>query len=67
MIGTLPGDLTVNLGLRWELVTPRGEVNNLQTNYNQTTGQIELAGQGGKSSALINQYTELPIFSRGSA
>jgi len=43
-------------------VTPRGEVNNLQTNYNQTTGQIELAGQGGKSSALINQYNGITNF-----
>ena len=58
----ITNQLSVNLGLRWELVTPRGEVNNLQTNYDQVTGEIRLAGQGGNSSALINQYNGITNF-----
>ena len=38
-------NLTLNLGLRWELHTPWGEVDNRQANFNLVTGQEYIAGQ----------------------
>jgi hypothetical protein len=49
-------NLTLNLGLRWEVNTPRYEVNHLATNYGLFSGQVQLAGQNGNSDALYNQY-----------
>lgn len=49
-------DLTVNLGLRYEVQTPRFEAHDQATNYNLQTGAVEIAGQGGNSQALYNQY-----------
>jgi Carboxypeptidase regulatory-like domain/TonB dependent receptor len=49
-------NLTLNLGLRYEVVTPRGEAHNQATNYNLTTGATEIAGMDGNSSALYPQY-----------
>lgn len=54
--------LTLNLGLRWELDTPRTEANNQETNYGLTTGQVQLAGQNGNSRALYNQYNGITNF-----
>jgi hypothetical protein len=36
-------NLTLNLGLRWEYHTPWLEVDNRQSNFNEFTGQLELA------------------------
>jgi hypothetical protein len=49
-------NVTLNLGLRYEVVTPRAEAHNQATNYGLFTGTVELAGQNGNSSALYNQY-----------
>ncbi len=49
-------NLTLNLGLRYEVTTPRGEAHNQATNYNLQTGAVEIAGLNGNSSALYNQY-----------
>ncbi len=49
-------NLTLNLGLRYEITTPRAEAHNLATNYNLQTGAVEIAGQNGNSKALYNQY-----------
>ncbi len=54
--------LTVNLGLRWQLFTPIYEVGNRMTNFQEDTGQIELAGQNGNSRALYNQYNGIANF-----
>ncbi len=48
--------LTLNLGLRYELQTPRFEAGNNAVNYNLQNGAVELAGQNGNSQALYNQY-----------
>ena len=52
----LGSNLTLNLGLRYELMTPRSEAHNQQTNYNLQTGAVEIAGMNGNSGALYNQY-----------
>ena len=49
-------NLTLNLGLRYEVTTPRAEAHDLATNYNLRTGAVEIAGQNGNSKALYNQY-----------
>lgn len=49
-------NLTLNLGLRWELHTPWVEVHNRQANFGLFSGALELAGQDGNSRALYNQY-----------
>jgi hypothetical protein len=54
--------LTLNLGLRWELHTPWVEVDNRQSNFNEITGALELAGQNGNSRALYNQYNGITNF-----
>ncbi len=41
----LTPNLTLNLGLRWELNTPWVEVKNRQSNFNLLTGQEYVAGQ----------------------
>jgi hypothetical protein len=49
-------NLTLNLGVRWELHTPWVEVYNRQTNFGLINGDIMLAGQDGNSRGLYNQY-----------
>jgi hypothetical protein len=46
--------LTLNLGLRYDLYNFPYEVNNEQSNFNLTTGLLEVAGQDGNSRSLIN-------------
>lgn len=48
--------LTLNLGLRWEYHSPWVEVADRQSNFNEITGQLELAGKNGNSRALYNSY-----------
>jgi carboxypeptidase family protein len=54
------GDLTVNLGLRYETHTPWGEVHNRQANFGEITGTEYFAGQSGcpynNCNALYNSY-----------
>ena len=49
-------NLTLNIGLRYEVVTPRAEAHNQATNYNLSTGAVEISGMNGNSKALYNQY-----------
>ena len=49
-------NLTLNLGLRYELHTPWIEVHNRQANFGLFSGDVEIAGQNGNSRALYNQY-----------
>jgi hypothetical protein len=46
--------LTLNLGLRYQAFTPWVEVNDQQSNYNMSTGAVELANQNGASRSLYN-------------
>ena len=57
--------LTVNIGLRWELNTPWEEVHNRQTNFQEFTGQVLLSGQTNlfnNNNALYNQYNGITNF-----
>jgi hypothetical protein len=54
--------LTLNLGLRWQLFTPISEIGNRETNIQEYTGAIELAGVNGVSSAMYNQYNGIANF-----
>lgn len=52
-------NLTLNLGLRWELHTPWNEVHSRQTNFQEYTGAVLLSGQTNlfnDNNALYNQY-----------
>ena len=58
-------NLTLNLGLRWELVTPLNEVGNRQANFNLVTGQEYISGQScpySNCDALYNQYNGITNF-----
>jgi hypothetical protein len=44
-------DLTLNLGLAWDLTTPISEVDGRMANYVPTTGQLLIANQNGVSSS----------------
>lgn len=46
--------LTLNAGLRWDLVSPYVEKHNHWANLNLATGQLELAGQNSASRSLVN-------------
>ena len=46
--------LTLNLGLRYELYIPPVDRWDNQSNFNLNTGQMDLAGRGGNSRALVN-------------
>ena len=48
--------LTLNLGLRYQVFTPWVETNDNQSNYNMSTGNVELANQNGASRALYNGF-----------
>ena len=45
--------LTLNLGLRWDVLTWPVEKFNHQANFNINTGQLEIAGQNGNSRSFI--------------
>lgn len=47
--------LTVNLGLRWDLITWPYEAHNQQASFDINTGTVLLAGQNGVSRSIINQ------------
>jgi hypothetical protein len=49
-------DLTLNLGLTWEYLSPWVEKDNRQSNIDLRTGQLLLAGQNGASRALYDAY-----------
>ncbi len=46
--------LTLNAGLRWDLVSPYVEKHDHWANLNMSTGQLLLAGQNGASRSLID-------------
>jgi len=48
--------LTLNLGLRYDVLTWPYEEDNRQSNFNIATGQLLVAGVGGNSRSLINTY-----------
>ena len=54
--------LTLNLGLRWQLFTPIYEIGNRETNVQELTGAIQLAGVGSASRAMYNQYNGIANF-----
>ena len=54
--------LTMNFGLRWQLFTPIYEIGNRETNVQEGTGKIELAGVDGVSRAMYNQYNGIANF-----
>jgi hypothetical protein len=54
--------LTLNYGIRWQLFTPIYEVGDRMTNFGMYSGQIMLAGVGGNSRALYNQYNGIANF-----
>ncbi|MBI1745478.1 MAG: TonB-dependent receptor [Acidobacteria bacterium] len=49
-------ELTLNLGLRYELNTPPVEVYNRQSNFDPGTGQVLVAGRNGVSPTLVNTF-----------
>ena len=59
-------NLTLNLGLRYELHTPWVEVDNRQANFGLISGQEYIAGQGScpynNCRALYNQYNGITNF-----
>ncbi|MBV9936878.1 MAG: TonB-dependent receptor [Acidobacteriaceae bacterium] len=50
-------NLTLNLGLRYEIHTPWVEVNDRETNFGLFSGAVLQPGQNGNSRALYNTYT----------
>jgi hypothetical protein len=49
-------DLTLNLGITWEYLSPWVEKDDRQSNIDLSTGQLVLAGQNGASRALFDAY-----------
>jgi Carboxypeptidase regulatory-like domain len=49
-------DLTLNLGVRFEVHTAMYEIHQRQVNFGLFTGDIELPNQGGNGAALYNTY-----------
>ena len=49
----LTSRLTLNLGIRWDLITWPVEINNNQANFNIFSGQLQIAGQNGNSRSFI--------------
>ena len=47
--------LTLNLGLRWDLLTWPYEMHNQQAAFNVNTGTVMLAGQNGISPSIVKQ------------
>jgi hypothetical protein len=50
----IKGNLTINIGLRYEYITPLVEVANRQANFNLITGVEEFAGVNGNSRGLYS-------------
>ncbi|HEY8181337.1 MAG TPA: TonB-dependent receptor [Thermoanaerobaculia bacterium] len=46
-------NLTLNLGLRWDLLTPYYEKDNKLANYDPVTGKLLIAGQNGVSRSTL--------------
>ena len=46
-------NLTLNLGLRWDLLSPYYETHNRLANYDPTTGQLIIADQNGVSRSTL--------------
>jgi Carboxypeptidase regulatory-like domain/TonB dependent receptor len=56
-------NVTLNLGLRWELFTPRYAADNNEVNYSLYGGQLLTPGNsGGLGNALYNQYNGITNF-----
>jgi hypothetical protein len=55
-------NLTLNLGLRYEIHTPWVEVKDRQTNFGLISGAVEFPGQNGNSRALYNTYNGIANF-----
>ncbi len=49
-------NFTVNLGMRWEYITPIYEVADRQVNIDTFTGKLLIPGKDGNSRALYNPY-----------
>ena len=58
----ITNNLTLNLGMRYELTTPRYEANDRSVNFNLITGQPQIAGQNGASRSLYDSYTGIANF-----
>ena len=58
----IKNNLTLDLGLRYELHTPWVEVANRQANFGLFSGVEEIAGQNGNSRALYNTYNGITNF-----
>ncbi|HLQ52153.1 MAG TPA: TonB-dependent receptor, partial [Terriglobales bacterium] len=58
----ITNNLTLNLGLRYELTTPRYEANDRAVNFNIFTGQPQIAGTNGASRATYESYTGIGNF-----
>ncbi|HET9402927.1 MAG TPA: hypothetical protein VFO34_18410, partial [Candidatus Acidoferrales bacterium] len=52
----LTRNITLNLGLAWNLTTPISEVDNRQADFNPATGQFLISGQGANKWAGIKFY-----------
>ncbi|MGH9545434.1 MAG: TonB-dependent receptor domain-containing protein [Terriglobales bacterium] len=52
----ITSNLTLNIGLRFEDHTPWTEIHDRMVNFGLFSGDIEVAGQGGNSRALVNSY-----------
>ena len=51
-------NLTVNIGLRYEYITPYVEVHDRQTSYDLSTGKQLFAGKDGNNRALYRTYNK---------
>jgi hypothetical protein len=52
--------LTLNLGLRWDLLTRPFEAHNQQSSFDVNNGQVLEAGKNGVSASIVNQdYTNV--------
>ena len=49
-------NLTLNLALRWDLITAAIDKNNKQSNFNTTTGVLEFATDGNRAPNVDNYY-----------
>jgi hypothetical protein len=52
----ITSNLTLNIGLRYEDHTPWTEIHNRMVNFGLFSGEIQVAGQGGNSRALVHSY-----------
>jgi hypothetical protein len=52
--------LTLNLGLRWDILTPPSETFGRQSNFNIVTGALQVASGGGDAQANTDWHTFAP-------